>query len=375
MRRRSARARRRASAPTSSATRSPTDEPASAHRAGRPDPLDPLVERQRGARSPAATQRADQHDERRRDEPGARPRPTSRSPHAPATRRRTRSSPRSPRGSPAARPREHPARLREQHVEDEADRQHPDRPARERQVERHRRTGQRRRREHPHAARLLPLALRWSASSAPARTRCPSRSSRSAGTRPARAESPPRSGTCPAARRVSRPARAIAANAAAVQRSNIARSPTRATALPVSTRTKRVQERRDRTRTAPARGRPTRWPKRASRSPSRQCAGSQCKAGTPAVEWPAGDRNPTDKSQRQNGQPTRPTCPGKNPPARKPSHAVAGPGRVRYQRAQEARARARTGGLKRRPSGRLMALRPRRRRTDFGAGIDRRRGD
>src|SRR6478752_9881131 len=44
-------------------------------------------------------------------------------------------------------------------------------------------------------------------------------------------------GNVAGARRVSRPARAMAANAAAVQRSNTARSPTRATALPVSTRT------------------------------------------------------------------------------------------------------------------------------------------
>ena len=240
---RSAAARRPASAPSSSASTSPPESPG-AGSAGCPRSIS-IASRRRSsgsaaARSAAAADGAGEHDQRDvaalarggrgRVVVGARQQLVA---VGDLGRDRGRDA---RRGQPG----QQPARLRQQHVEHEAERQHPDRPARERQVERDRD----RRRAAPPATTLHDGVLApargqvQDAAARRARRRRPSRSSRSAGTRRARAGTPLEIGKVSGSSRVSSPASAIAANAAAVQRSNMDKSPTRAATLPVRTRTR-----------------------------------------------------------------------------------------------------------------------------------------
>src|SRR4051794_17951520 len=139
-------------------------------------------------------------------------------------------------------------------------------------------------------------------------------------------------------RRVTRPAIANATNAAAAHRSTSARSPRRAANVPVSIKTRPYSTARSHSDNARdgasdhAAEQRIQTAKAANAPEASARAGLKPEKGRGAVVI----RPATSVSARTSA--TTPTVPGKNPPAWKPSHAVASPGTVTCQRRSASRA-------------------------------------
>ena len=234
------------------------------------------------------------------------------------------------------------------HVEHEPDGQHPDRAAREREVERHAGHRQHRRREHAHPARLAPARAEVHGEQHAQRARDPHRVPVRQRERDPLGQKPSTDGKCARREACEQARERDGDERRRCPPEQHRRSPTRATALPVSTRTSAYSSVRSNSVSA----RPGASDQAAEASVQIANSASAPEASASAGLHPANGLLATvirTTRARQRVNPTRPTWPGKKPPARKANHAVSRPDRVT---SGPRRPRRTNVGLTRRP---LMA--------------------